>query len=180
MDINSFISILEFHNSIPPHFELQRTRASRASDAPTHTGIITYSGAYTEMGADNSLCFDKFLKNFRVDVIRLKEDEMEFDMIGIDASIANAFRRIFIVELPTMVIEKVLIANNTSVVHDEVLSQRECIRGDDREKCVVLRRVKDHFIFRIESAKALPPEVQFTEAIKILEEKCERVITELT
>lgn len=32
----------------------------------------------------------------------------------------------------------------------------------------------------IESAGALPPEVLFTEAVKILEDKCERVITELS
>ncbi|KAF6175758.1 hypothetical protein GIB67_035885 [Kingdonia uniflora] len=129
------------------------------------------------MGVDNSLCFDKFLKNFRVDVIRFEEDEMKFYMIGIDTSFTNAFQRILIVELPIMAIEKVLIANNTSVVQDEVFSQRECIRGDDWEKRVTLRRVKDHFIFRIELARALPPEVLLTEAIKIMEEKCERVTT---
>jgi DNA-directed RNA polymerase I and III subunit RPAC1 len=32
----------------------------------------------------------------------------------------------------------------------------------------------------IESTGALPPEVLFTEAVKILEEKCERVISELS
>ncbi|XP_022879176.1 DNA-directed RNA polymerases I and III subunit RPAC1-like isoform X6 [Olea europaea var. sylvestris] len=57
---------------------------------------------------------------------------------------------------------------------------RECIRGDDWDKYVTLRRVKDHFIFTIESTGALPPEVLFTEAVKILEGKCERVITELS
>ncbi|KAF6157923.1 hypothetical protein GIB67_015239 [Kingdonia uniflora] len=56
----------------------------------------------------------------------------------------------------------------------------EYIRGDDWEKRIALRRVKDHFIFRIKSVGALPPEVLFTEAIKILEEKYECVITELT
>ncbi|KAF6144144.1 hypothetical protein GIB67_004817 [Kingdonia uniflora] len=66
-----------------------------------------------EMGVDNSSCFDELLKNFNVDVIRLEEDEMEFDMIGIDVSIANAFRRIPIAEHPIMAIEKVLIVNNT-------------------------------------------------------------------
>ena len=55
------------------------------------------------MGVDNSLRFDHFRKNFKVEVIRLTEDEMEFDMIGIDASLANAFRRILVAEvwLPT-------------------------------------------------------------------------------
>ncbi|KAF8414281.1 hypothetical protein HHK36_002283 [Tetracentron sinense] len=356
---------------LPPHLELQRTRVLCASDAPTHTENIQYSGAYASMGVDNSLQLDQFCKNFRVEVIRLTEDDMEFDMIGIDPSLANAFRRILIAEVPTMAIEKVLIANNTSVVQDEVLAHRlglipikidprlfeymsendtpnekntivfklhvqckrggprltvksdelkwlpngselllatenpnsnsssrpktytsfscsqdslpefsnnpigpkhhdiiiaklgpgqeieleahavkgmgkthakwspvstawyrmlpeivlleevenemaeelvkkcpvnvfdiedvakgkkratvarpractlcrECIRGEDWDKRVALRRVKDHFIFTIESTGGLPPEVLFTEAVKILEDKCERVITELS
>ncbi|KAK9269768.1 hypothetical protein L1049_001546 [Liquidambar formosana] len=109
---------------LPEHLELQRTRVLCASDAPTHTENIQYSGAYAMMGIDNGLRLDQFCKNFRVEVIRLTEDDMEFDMIGIDPSLANAFRRILIAELPTMAIEKVLIANNTSVVQDEVLAHR--------------------------------------------------------
>lgn len=42
---------------------------------------------------------DKFRKNFRVEVIGLTEEDMEFDMIGIDPAIANAFRRILISEV---------------------------------------------------------------------------------
>ena len=38
-------------------------------------------------------------KNFSVDIIRIEENEMEFDMIGIDAAIANAFRRILLSEV---------------------------------------------------------------------------------
>lgn len=57
---------------------------------------------------------------------------------------------------------------------------RQCIREEGWDKNVALRRVNDHFIFTIESTGALPPEVLFTEAVKILEEKCERVITELS
>ena len=49
---------------------------------------------------------------------------MEFDMIGIDASIANSFRRILLSEVPTMAIEKVHVFNNTSVIQDEVLAHR--------------------------------------------------------
>ncbi|KAL3821143.1 hypothetical protein ACJIZ3_007048 [Penstemon smallii] len=357
--------------TLPPHLQLHRTRVICTSDAPTHTENIRYSGAYASMGVDNSLQLEDFRKKFKVEVIKLTEDDMEFDMIGIDAAIANAYRRILIAELPTMAIEKVLIANNTSVVQDEVLAHRlgliplkvdprlfnymsendepnekntivfklharcekggsrmtvksnellwlpggselilstesstqdstsktktytsfnrsqdslpelsnniitpkhdeiilaklgpgqeieleahavkgmgkthakwspvatawyrmlpevvllqdiegekaeelvktcpvkvfdiedigrgrkratvarprsctlcrECIRGDDWDKLVALRRVKDHFIFTIESTGALPPEVLFTEAVKILEDKCERVITELS
>ncbi|KAJ9182500.1 hypothetical protein P3X46_006491 [Hevea brasiliensis] len=353
---------------LPPHLQLQRTRVVCKADAPIHTDTVLYSGAYASMGIDNSLHLDSFRSNFKVEVIRLTKDDMEFDMIGIDAAIANAFRRILISELPTMAIEKVLIANNTSLIQDEVLSHRlglipinadprlfeylsandtpnekntivfklhvhckpgeprctvyseelkwlpngsefikesekvdtkpstytsfscsqnslqnfssnpisptedkiiiaklgpgqeieleahavkgmgkthakwspvatawyrmlpevvlleevedeiaeelkkkcpvkvfdiedigkgkkratvarpractlcrECIRGGEEwEKRVALRRVKDHFIFTIESTGAMPPEVLFTEAVKILEDKCERVITELS
>ncbi|KAF9608965.1 hypothetical protein IFM89_012142 [Coptis chinensis] len=354
---------------LPPHLERQRTRVLCNSDAPTHTESVLSSGAYASMELDNSGLLGHFKDNFEVDVIRLNEDEMEFDMIGIDASVANAFRRILIAEVPTMAIEKVLIANNTSVVQDEVLAHRlglipikvdprvfdyisendtpnekntivfklhvrcthgrltvksdelqwlphgsgflvetenpqliqksgsktytsfgrsqaemsdfesnpigpkhediiiaklgtgqeieleahavkgmgkthakwspvatawyrmlpevelledvedvlaeelkqkcpvkvfdiedtlegkkkafvanpractlcrECIRGEEWQKRVALRRVKDHFIFTIESTGALPPEVLFTEAVKILEDKCERVLSELS
>ncbi|KAJ4952947.1 hypothetical protein NE237_029779 [Protea cynaroides] len=109
---------------LPQHLELQRTHVLCGSDAPTHTETIQYSGAYASSGFDNSVRLDQFCKNFRVEVIRLTEDDMEFDMIGIDPSIANAFRRILIAEVPTMAIEKVLIANNTSVIQDEVLAHR--------------------------------------------------------
>lgn len=51
------------------------------------------------MGVDNGLRMDQFYNDFRVEVIRLSEDDMEFDMIGIDPSIANAFRRILIAEV---------------------------------------------------------------------------------
>jgi DNA-directed RNA polymerase I and III subunit RPAC1 len=56
---------------------------------------------------------------------------------------------------------------------------RECIREEGWEEKVALRRVKDHFIFSIESTGALRPEVLFTEAIKILTDKCEKVLADL-
>ncbi|KAI3931296.1 hypothetical protein MKX01_040213 [Papaver californicum] len=329
---------------LPPHLELQRTRVSCDTYAPTHTENIQSSGAYTSVGVENSLRLNQFRKNFR------------FDMIGIDPSVAKAFRRILISEVPTMAIEKVLIVNSTTLVQDEVLAHRlglipikadprlfeymsendtpnenntivfklhakckrggprlkvcatsssrpkpeteekpytsfscnqasmlqfvnnpivpkhpdiiisklgpgqeieleahavkgmgkthakwspvstawyrmlpevvllqdiedelaeelvkkcpgkvfdiedlgkgkmkatvarqrsctlcrECIREENWEKRVSLRRVKDHFIFKIESSGALPPEELFTEAVKILEEKCQRVIAEMS
>uniref|UniRef100_A0A0A9FS57 Si946076e12 n=1 Tax=Arundo donax TaxID=35708 RepID=A0A0A9FS57_ARUDO len=56
---------------------------------------------------------------------------------------------------------------------------RECLMGETGKQ-IELRRVRDHFIFNIESTGAMPPEVLFTEALKILEEKCARVISELS
>ncbi|KAG2394741.1 DNA-directed RNA polymerase IV and V subunit 3B DNA-directed RNA polymerase [Vigna angularis] len=337
--LDFILSLEDVPSKIPPHLELFKTRVMCNSDAPIHTDTIHYSGAYAVLGVDNSQQFDSFRKNFKVEVKRLTDSEMEFDMIGIDPAIANAFRRILISEVPTMAIERVYIANNTSVVQDEVLSHRlglipirvdprlfeypdnagddnnerntivfglhvrcqvgqpritvksdklkwlpngselpcedvkpntsskpktftsftcsqnslpgfpsnsidltdsdiilaklgpgqvvlledivdeqaeelvkkcqpnvfdiedigkgkrratvarprnctlcrECIRGGKEwEDRISIRRVKHHFIFCIESTGALPPEVLFTEAVKILEDKCERVITEFS
>ncbi|KAL6639460.1 hypothetical protein ACP70R_023190 [Stipagrostis hirtigluma subsp. patula] len=102
---------------LPDYLELQRTRVSCKADAPIHC-------AYAAMGVDNSMSVEKFRKNFKIEINRLTEDDMEFDMIGVDASIANAFRRILIAEVPTMAIEKIFMVDNTSVIADEVLSHR--------------------------------------------------------
>ncbi|RKP10512.1 DNA-directed RNA polymerase [Thamnocephalis sphaerospora] len=66
----------------------------------------------------------EFTKTFRIDIIRVSPMAMEFDVVGTDAPIANALRRILIAEIPTMAIENVFMTNNTSVIHDEVLAHR--------------------------------------------------------
>lgn len=78
--------------------------------------------------------------------------EMEFDMIGIDASIANSFRRILLAEVPTMAIEKVLIYNNTSVIQDEVLAHRLGLiplKADPSKfKFKLNRNCKNHYLIK--------------------------------
>ena len=54
----------------------------------------------------------------------MSESEVEFDLIGVDASIANTLRRILIAEVPTLAIESCFIYNNTSIMHDEILAHR--------------------------------------------------------
>jgi DNA-directed RNA polymerases I and III subunit RPAC1 len=83
--------------------------------------------------------------------VRVDDDEMEFDLIGVDASLANALRRILLAEVsaarrpseayhwpvypssgpplvwpqvPTMAIETVHMFWNSSILHDEVLAHR--------------------------------------------------------
>ncbi|PKI83092.1 Rpc40p [Malassezia vespertilionis] len=75
-----------------------------------------------------------FKKNLRVDVTRMTKDLCEFELAGVDASIANALRRALIAEVsvhgcsdsqvPSVAIEHVYIWNNTSIIQDEVLSHR--------------------------------------------------------
>lgn len=55
---------------------------------------------------------------------RLTPSTIEFDLIGVDSSIANALRRICISEVPTVAIENVYVYNNTSIMQDEVLAHR--------------------------------------------------------
>jgi DNA-directed RNA polymerase I and III subunit RPAC1 len=43
---------------------------------------------------------------------------------------------------------------------------RECIREPEWDERVKLSRVRDHFIFSIESTGIMPPEVLFNEATK--------------
>ncbi|KAJ2552900.1 DNA-directed RNA polymerase core subunit rpc40 [Coemansia sp. RSA 1933] len=84
-------------------------------------------------GADYPMGFDSkdvpfHLENFRdgldIKIIRVTPTDIEFDLIGVDASIANALRRILIAEIPTMAIEKVYMINNTGIMQDEVLAHR--------------------------------------------------------
>lgn len=67
---------------------------------------------------------DNLRENLKIDITFLNESEIQFDMSGVDVSIANALRRIFIAEVPTIAIETVWMADNTSIIQDEVLSHR--------------------------------------------------------
>ncbi|XP_078313478.1 DNA-directed RNA polymerases I and III subunit RPAC1-like [Crassostrea virginica] len=99
-----------------------RTRVTLNEHGVDNVHSTDFPGEYP--GYDDSWDINKFKKNFHVDMIKMNDDELEFDMVGIDAAIANAFRRILLAEVPTMAIEKVHIYNNTSIIQDEVLAHR--------------------------------------------------------
>ena len=56
------------------------------------------------------------MDKFRIKIEQKDKLDMQFDMVGIDPAIANAFRRILIAEVPTMAIEHVFYVNNTSII----------------------------------------------------------------
>jgi DNA-directed RNA polymerases I and III subunit RPAC1 len=62
--------------------------------------------------------------NLQIDIIFKNEEEIVFDLIGVDASIANALRRILLAEVPTIAIEKVWFSANSGIIQDEVLAHR--------------------------------------------------------
>uniref|UniRef100_A0A3B3V780 RNA polymerase I and III subunit C n=1 Tax=Poecilia latipinna TaxID=48699 RepID=A0A3B3V780_9TELE len=56
---------------------------------------------------------------------------------------------------------------------------REVLRHNDLKNCVKLGRVRDHFIFTVESTGIMPPDVLVTEAIKVLMTKCQTFLNEM-
>ncbi|BGP51505.1 DNA-directed RNA polymerase core subunit rpc40 [Rhodotorula kratochvilovae] len=91
----------------------ERVESVSATDFPGH-----------HPGESHHWDLDHFRRNLRVQLNWLSPSALEFDLVGVDASVANAIRRIVIAEVPTVAIENVYIWNNTSIVQDEVLAQR--------------------------------------------------------
>ena len=44
------------------------------------------------------------LQKFHVDIVHMSKSDIEFDMVGVDAAIANAFRRILLAEVSEVVL----------------------------------------------------------------------------
>ncbi|KAI9292135.1 RBP11-like subunits of RNA polymerase [Neoconidiobolus thromboides FSU 785] len=101
---------------------IRRTRVVLHEDHISHVSSTDFPHQYP--GEDLAFNLETFKKNFRLKIWKISPSSMEFDIIGIDASIANALRRILIAEVPTMAIENVFMMNNTSVIQDEVLAHR--------------------------------------------------------
>lgn len=81
-----------------------------------------FPGHYT--GEDNAWDLEEFKRNLKIKFHHNRQFDSSFSLVGVDASVANAFRRILIAEIPTVAIETVFMNNNTSVIQDEVLAHR--------------------------------------------------------
>jgi len=73
---------------------------------------------------DGKEYLERFRNRFSINVLESSDDDLVFELIGCDASFANALRRILLAEVPTVAIENVYMWNNTSIIHDEVLAHR--------------------------------------------------------
>ncbi|KDR69741.1 hypothetical protein GALMADRAFT_77215 [Galerina marginata CBS 339.88] len=92
------------------------------AEGVTNVSSRDFPGHYPD--EDHSWNLAKFRKNLTVKVQRLSQHSIDFDIVGVDASIANAFRRIMIAEVPTVCIEQVFVWNNTTVIADEIMAHR--------------------------------------------------------
>ena len=67
---------------------------------------------------------DKRTPVMKVQILEKNGDSMRFVVDGITASLANTLRRIILTEVPCMAIDDIMIIENDSVLHDEILALR--------------------------------------------------------
>ncbi|RJS94578.1 DNA-directed RNA polymerase subunit D [Candidatus Bathyarchaeota archaeon] len=60
----------------------------------------------------------------KVEILEKNEESMRFIVEGITASLANTLRRIILSEVPCMAIDDIMVIENNSVLHDEILALR--------------------------------------------------------
>ncbi len=89
----------------------------------TTLGVCRASKMYGSFGA---ICLQSVdsVQNLKVEFHKNDPFDSVFSLVGVDASVANAFRRILIAEVPTIAIEDIFMFNNTSIIQDEVLCHR--------------------------------------------------------
>lgn len=93
-------------------------------EGPVNPDTKDFCGAFAALDIDNSWDLSAFKRGFKIEITKMSDELVEFDMIGIDPPLANAFRRILIAEVPTIAISNVTIYQNTGVIHDENLAHR--------------------------------------------------------
>ncbi|OAA62015.1 DNA-directed RNA polymerase 1 and 3 subunit [Niveomyces insectorum RCEF 264] len=107
----------------PSQAELDRRKTIGINlETVTNVSATEFPGNYP--GEDLAWDLEQFRDALQVRFHKNEQFDASFSLVGVDASIANAFRRIMIAEIPTVAIETAYIDNNTSVIQDEVLAHR--------------------------------------------------------
>lgn len=75
-------------------------------------------------GEDHTWDKDEFRDRLQIKFHKNEPFDAVFSLVGVDASLANAFRRILLSEIPTLAFEDVFVSQNTSIIQDEVLAHR--------------------------------------------------------
>ena len=107
----------------PSREELDRRKVV-GINSETVTNIYSTDFPGHHPGEDHAWSIRKFSQGLSVQIHSNESYDLSFSLIGIDSSLANAFRRICIAEVPSFAIERVFVNNNTSIIADEVFSHR--------------------------------------------------------
>ena len=89
-----------------------------------HPSVPASASTYGMSGIDNTFDLKQFKKNLKLKILSCTDELLRLDMSGVDASVANAIRRVMISEVPTVAIDKVHLWQNTGVIQDEILCHR--------------------------------------------------------
>lgn len=111
---------------IPKHIQEQRDYVHLRSGGVDNVSAMRSADTFDSMGVANDFSLEKWKAGCSSEVLSRSSDQRDLvcKVKGIDAALANAFRRVMLSELPTMAIEDVWIYTNTSVLADEILAHR--------------------------------------------------------
>jgi DNA-directed RNA polymerase I and III subunit RPAC1 len=119
---------LDRRKVIPPFKYIRRQKTDIDQivgiNEETVTNVTSTDFPSHYVGEDNSWSVQAFRQSLDIRFHHNAPLDASFSLIGVDASVANAFRRIMIAEIPTLAFEYVFVNNNTSVIQDEVLAHR--------------------------------------------------------
>ncbi|UYI28430.1 DNA-directed RNA polymerase subunit [Encephalitozoon cuniculi] len=68
--------------------------------------------------------FEQTVDEIEIRITEYSSEKLEFDLINVDCSIANALRRILSSEVPTMAVRDIFLKENESVFPDEFIAHR--------------------------------------------------------
>lgn len=110
---------------------------------------------------EESLSFAESLKKMNINFIKKEGNFLEFDLIGVDPSIANTLRRIIISEVPSIAAEKILVYKNSGDVPEEILANRiglipvlrdpECVHDLSEKKFTLKVKNKENKVLSVYS-----------------------------
>ena len=86
-----------------------------------NTSHLGYAGVYG--GTTKGWDVKEEEKKIKIKIQSMDNTDMEFDLIGFEPGMPNAFRRILLSEIPSMAIEKVHIYQNTSIMQVSYILQ---------------------------------------------------------
>lgn len=112
------------HHTMSPSPEELEKRNTVGINAETITNITSTAFPGHHGKEDLAWNISRFENDLKIKFHTNEPLEACFSLIGVDAAIANAFRRILLAEVPTLAIDNCFIMDNGSVIADEVLAHR--------------------------------------------------------